>query len=78
MLMSAICTNQITDSIQKKKILTKSKLFPQYNFRTLALCLALLFKLASYIALLLVASYPLSDITVYICPFHPCMHDESS
>ena len=54
------------------KLLTKLKLFPQCNFRMLALCLALLFKLGSYC--FIVSSYPLSDITVYmpISSTHAC------
>ena len=50
MLMSAICTNETTDSIEN---IDKVKIVSTIEFQNASLCLALLFKLA--IALLLVA-----------------------
>ena len=77
MLMSAVCTNEMVTTqltVLKVQILTKSKLFSHYCtiFRML-LSFVSSCKLA--IALLLVDSYPLSDITVHmpISSTHACM-----
>ena len=70
MIMSAICTNETTDSIEN---IDKVKIVFTIEFQNASLCLALLFKLASYC--FAVSSYPLSDITVYmpISSTHTCM-----
>ena len=43
---SCLCQLYVQPTVLKIQILTKSKFFPQCNFRMLALCLALLFKVA--------------------------------
>ena len=68
MLMSAICTNETTDSIEN---IDKVKIVSTIEFQNASF--ALLFKLVSYC--FAVSSYPLSDITVYMpmSSTHACM-----
>ena len=61
MLMSAICTNETTDSIENTDI-DKVNIVSTIQFQNASFVSCI--KLA--IALLLVCSYPLNDITLYM------------